>query len=364
MGADGRTLRALHAVWTPLILIVILTAIVAVVAALGDVILARTVTDGLIKMVMVIGLYIFIGNSGVLAFGHIAFTMIGAYATTWLTLPVLKKSFTLHLPPILAEHQWPHIPAAIAAGALAAVVAFIVGFPIMRLGGIAASIATLAVLGMFYTFYSNWAGWTMGAATLPGIPTYVDVWVALAWVIVAIVVAFAYQQSRLGLALRASREDEFAARAVGINIWAQRLIAFVVSAFFMAIGGVLQAHFLGSIAVKNFWLGLTFIVLAMLIVGGQRSMTGAVTGAAVISIIVEILRQFEMGVDVAGIPFRLPLGSQELGVAFLMLLILIFRPSGITGGREIPWPFGPRPSRVDEAAVGVATKPSVQPVPD
>jgi branched-chain amino acid transport system permease protein len=127
---------------------------------------------------------------------------------------------------------------------------------------------------------------------------------------------------------------------------------------------VLQAHFLGSIAVKNFWLGLTFIVLAMLIVGGQRSMTGAVTGAAVISIIVEILRQFEMGVDVAGIPLRLPLGSQELGVAFLMLLILIFRPSGITGGREIPWPFRPRTSRVDETAVGVTTKPSVQPVPD
>jgi ABC-type branched-subunit amino acid transport system permease subunit len=364
MAASNQAMRLLHAVWVPLILIVILAAFVAGVALTSDIILARTVTDALIRMVMVIGLYIFIGNSGVLAFGHIAFTMIGAYATAWLTLPVFKKSFALHLPTILAERQYPAIPSAIASGALAAMVAFIVGFPIMRLGGIAASIATLAVLGMFYTFYQNWDAWTMGAATLPGIPTYVGMWTALAWVAVALVVAFGYQQSRLGLALRASREDEFAARAVGINIWAQRLIAFVISAFFMGIGGVLQAHFLGSIAVKNFWLGLTFVALAMLIVGGQRSMTGAVTGAAVISIIVEVLRQFEGGVDIAGIHLQLPLGTQELGIAFVMLLILIFRPSGITGGREIPWPFGSQPSNSNDLPTEVRAASPTQPLPD
>jgi branched-chain amino acid transport system permease protein len=364
MAAPNQGMQLLHKVWVPLVLIAILTSFVAVVAFTGDVILARTVTDALIRMVMVVGLYIFIGNSGVLAFGHIAFTMIGAYATAWLTLPVFKKGFALHLPAILAERQYPAIPSAIASGLLAALVAFIVGFPIMRLGGIAASIATLAVLGMFYTFYQNWDAWTMGAATLPGIPTYVTMWAALAWVAVALVVAFAYQESRLGLALRASREDEFAARAVGINIWAQRLIAFVISAFFMGIGGVLQAHFLGSIAVKNFWLGLTFVALAMLIVGGQRSMTGAVTGAAVISIIVEILRQFEGGVDVVGIHLQLPLGTQELGIAFVMLLILIFRPSGITGGHEIPWPFGPKPSRSDDLPAEVRAASPTRSLPD
>ena len=133
MSAPNQTMRLLHAVWVPLILIAVLTAFVAVVALTGNVILARTVTDALIRMVMVVGLYIFIGNSGVLAFGHIAFTMIGAYATAWLTLPVFKKSFALHLPAILAERQYPAIPSAIASAGLAALVAFIVGFPIMRL---------------------------------------------------------------------------------------------------------------------------------------------------------------------------------------------------------------------------------------
>jgi branched-chain amino acid transport system permease protein len=340
MASGGMAVRLLQAAWTPVVLTGGLTLVVAAVAATGDAILARTVTDGLIRMVLVIGLYIFIGNSGVLAFGHIAFTMIGAYATAWLTLPPLKKAIALQLPALLAERQWPVFPSAIAAAILAALVAFVVGLPIMRLGGIAASIATLAVLGMFYTFYTNWSPWTMGAATLPGIPIYVDMWVALAWVVVAVGVAFAYQQSRFGLALRASREDEFAARAAGINIWAERLIAFVLSAFFMAIGGVLQAHFLGSIAVKNFWLGLTFVSIAMLIVGGQRSLTGAVAGAAVVSIIVEILRRCEAGIELGDSLVQLPLGSRELGIALVMLLILIFRPRGITGGREISWLFG------------------------
>lgn len=360
MEGARRAQELLRSVWTPLVLAAGLALLVAVVDATGDRVLARTATDALIRMVLVIGLYIFIGNSGVLAFGHIAFTMIGAYATAWFTLAPVRKSMALQLPAILAERQFPAIPAAVLAGLLAALVAAITGFPIMRLGGIAASIATLAVLGMFYTFYTNWSAWTMGAATLPGIRIYVDMWVALGWVVVALVAAYAFQQSRIGLALRASREDEFAARAAGISIWRERLAAFVLSAFFMGIGGVLQAHFLGSIAVKNFWLSLTFVSIAMLIVGGQRSLTGAVVGAAVVSAIVELLRQFETGVSLGSVLVQVPLGARELGIAIVMLLILVFRPTGITGGREIPWPFGRREATPapDVAAVPASQRPA------
>lgn len=340
MAGENPLVAVLRAYWTPMSLATILLAITVIVWATGDGILARTATDALIRVVLVIGLYIFIGNSGVLVFGHITFTMVGAYATAWLTLTPFRKSFALELPLVLAKYQYPVLPSALAAATLAALAALIVGIPVMRLSGIAASIATLAVLGMFHTFYTNWDAWTMGAGTLPGIPLYVNMWVALAWVVVALFAAYIYQQSRFGLALRASREDEFAARAAGVNIPAQRLIAFVLSAFFMGVGGVLQAHFLGSIAVKSFWLGLTFISLAMLIIGGQRSLTGAVVGAITISTIAELLRQLEIGVDFGVLEVSVPPGAQELGIAVIMLLILAFRPSGIMGGREIPSPFG------------------------
>ena len=350
MGARAFATAVLRDYWVPISLAAILLAIVAVVWATGDGLLARTVTDALIRVVLVIGLYIFIGNSGVLSFGHIAFMLIGAYGTAWLTLSVFKKSFALQLPEILANTQYPVFPSAVAAATLAALVALVIGVPIMRLAGIAASIATLAVLGIFKTFYTNWGPWTMGAATMPGIPLYVDMWVALAWSVFALCAAYLYQASRFGLALRASREDEFAARAAGINIPFQRLIAFVLSAFFVGAAGVLQAHFLGSIAVKNFWLGITFISLAMLIVGGQRSLTGALVGVIVISTIAELLRLLETGIDIGTTEISVPAGAQELGIALVMLIILISRPAGIMAGREIPSPFGPRRPAAPSAA--------------
>ena len=120
----------------------------------------------------------------------------------------------------------------------------------------------------------------------------------------------------------------------------QRLIAFVLGAFFMGIGGVLKAHFIGSIAVKTFWLGPTFVTLAMLIGGGQRSLTGAVVGVVTVAALLEFLRQLEAGLPLGDMVVQSPRYMRELGIALVMLVILIVRPSGITMGREIPWPFG------------------------
>ena len=297
----------------------------------GDKVIERTLTVALINTVMVIGLYIFIGNSGVLAFGHMAFALIGAYAVAWFTMSPFKKSFALDLPTFLAENTLPLLPSAIISSLLAALVALVVGIPLMRLSGIAASIGTFAVLMIFYTLYSNWDSWTFGASTLVGIPIYVNFWVALAWAGVALLVATIYQKSRFGLALRASRENEAAARAVGINVPTQRLIAFVLSGFFMGLGGVLQAHYVGSIVVRGFWLGPTFIALAMLMIGGQRSLTGAVVGVIVVSALQEVLRQIEVVIEQYGL--------SQLVIALLMLTILILRPRGVAKGREIAWPF-------------------------
>ena len=317
--------------WEPGTLGLGLLVLSLIIWGTGDKVIERTLTVALINTVMVIGLYIFIGNSGVLAFGHMAFALIGAYAVAWFTMSPFKKSFALDLPTFLAENTLPLLPSAIISSLLAALVALVVGIPLMRLSGIAASIGTFAVLMIFYTLYSNWDSWTFGASTLVGIPIYVNFWVALAWAGVALLVATIYQKSRFGLALRASRENEAAARAVGINVPTQRLIAFVLSGFFMGLGGVLQAHYVGSIVVRGFWLGPTFIALAMLMIGGQRSLTGAVVGVIVVSALQEVLRQIEVVIEQYGL--------SQLVIALLMLTILILRPRGIAKGREIPWPF-------------------------
>ena len=144
MAAARDLRRLLEAYSTPIVLSLILTTVVVATWLSGDRVFAQTVTDTLIRVMLVVGLYIFVGNSGVLAFGHIAFTMVGAYATAWLTLSVFKKSFALKLPAILAETQYPVFPSAIAAALLASLVALVVGIPIMRLSGIAAAIESAA----------------------------------------------------------------------------------------------------------------------------------------------------------------------------------------------------------------------------
>ena len=189
MGQSRPLLTAARYLWEPSVLAAGLLLGTAVIAATGNQILIFTMTSALIQTVLVVGLYIFIGNSGILAFGHITYAMIGAYATAWLTMSPFKKSFALALPDFLANNSFPLFPSSLAAALLALIAALVTGIPLMRLSGISASIGTFTVLVIFNTVYSNWNSWTFGASTLVGIPTYVNEWVALGWVVVALLAA-------------------------------------------------------------------------------------------------------------------------------------------------------------------------------
>lgn len=336
-----RALSLLEAVWPALAIALLLSTIAGVAWLIGDVLILRSVTEAFIYVTVVVGIYVFMGNSGVMSFGSIAFAAIGAYASAWQTCcPEMKALLMTGLPDFLRYHTYPVLVAALTSGLLAAAVAFLVGIPIMRLSGIPASIGTLAFLAIVHTVYSNWGPVTLGTRSVVGLPLYVDVWVALAWALVAVAVAFAYQRSRFGIALRATREDEVAARASGISVPAQRLIAWTLSAFFVAIGGVLYGHFVGVLTVSSFYLGMTFITLAMLVVGGTRSLAGAVTGVLLLSTVIELLRRVESGVSIGPISISAPSGLQEVALGLIMLMVLLVRPRGITNGREVAWPLG------------------------
>ena len=170
-----------------------------------------------------------------------------------------------------------------------------------------------------------------------GLPAYVGLWTSGLWAMAAIFVAYVYQETRWAIALRASREDEVAARACGVRIVRQRLIAFVLGAFVCGVAGALFGHFLGTLRVESFYLDPTFLYIAMLVVGGMRSLTGAVVGTVSISLLTEILRLLEVGVFVpgTGVMLQTPAGLADVALAAIMLLIILFRPQGITGGREI-----------------------------
>ncbi len=335
------TLRAAFVLaWPVLGLLLMMAAGVLIVSSFGSISLQRTLTEGLIKIVTVVGLYIFIGNSGVISFGQTAFMAVAAYASAWQTCCPGLKPITMHgLPEFLIRNSIPIIPAGLISILLSALVALIVGLVVMRLSGLAASIATLAVLFILNAAYSNWDSVTMGVSSIVGLPTYVTPWIAYSMAAGAMIVAYLFQISRFGLMLRATREDEVAARSVGLSVFWLRLIAFVLSGIVMGLAGVLHAHFLGTISIDTFFLNLTFITLAMLVVGGTRSLFGAVAGVFVVMTVIDVFRRVESGVDLWSFKLALPAGTQEVILAMVLLGVLIFRPNGLTGGRELTWPF-------------------------
>jgi branched-chain amino acid transport system permease protein len=337
---EGGPLRSLWVrVWPVLAPCALVAAFVLVASLAHDSELTRIVMRALIYVVLVVGFYIFAGNSGIISFGHISFMAIGAYVSALLTIPVTQKQFLLpQLPGFLATAHLPFAVAAIVGGLVAAVVAVLIGVPLMRLNGLAAGIGTFSFLIIINVVSSNWDAVTKGTSSLTGVPAELTLGKALLGAVAAIVAAYAYQRSRSGRRLRASREDPAAALGVGVSVVRERTIAFAVSAFFVAIGGALYAQLVGILSPDDFYLSMTFIVIAMLVVGGVGSLAGAVIGVVAVTAASELLLHVEYGIDVGGLHVQAPAGIQELGLALFLLLMLIFRPKGIMAGRELGWP--------------------------
>ena len=226
-------------------------------------------------------------------------------------------------------------PAALLSRALRAAFAVVVAIPLMRLSGLTASLATVAVLIAMHGVFRNWERFTRGSAgsildtESPSLATLV-VWAAR-----PSSPASCSGSPGSGLRLAASREDEVAARAAGIRVWWERGVAWALSAFIVGMGGSLFAQFAGSINPDTFFLNITFISIAMLVVGGLTSVSGAVVGTLAVTAALEALRWVERGPTVG--PWLIPSrpGLTEVGLALLLLVVLLVRPSGITGGREL-----------------------------
>jgi branched-chain amino acid transport system permease protein len=300
-------------------------------------VLAATIM--LIDIILVVGLYVFAGNSGVLSFGQISFMAIGAYTSALLTIPPsLKSILLLDLPPTIIQFEVGTIPATILSGLVAATIALLISVPLMRLSGIAASLATFAWLVIVHVILSNWDSVTRGTNAMTGVPTDTSIGATLVWSIATMAAAYAFQRSRYGLRLRASREDLIAAQAIGISVQVERMMAFTISGFLMGVGGALWAHLLGSFNPDAFYLNLAFLTIAMLVVGGINSLAGAVFGTVIVTLITQILSQVELG-NLPPLSALAHPGLTQVGLALLMLAILIFRSEGITRGREFVWPI-------------------------
>jgi branched-chain amino acid transport system permease protein len=305
--------------------------------------LQREAITMLTNLIVVVGLYTFAGNSGVMSFGHISFMAIGAYVAALVSIPEIQKGVLLpDLPTWLASLELGPTMTLVVAGLSAAVFGGLISIPLMRLSGISAALSMFAVLLIVQVVATNWEDVTRGKQTMLGVPTNIGLWDACWLAIGAIALSYGFQRSRVALRLRATRDDAYAAEALGINAVADRRIALVLSAFIVGVAGFVFAQTIGSFSPSAFYVSLTFLTIAMLVVGGVRSLTGAVIGTLAVSIFAEILRHVEEGVDIGPLSLSGRPGLREVGLACGLIIVLIFRPRGITNGREVPWPWAKR----------------------
>lgn len=322
-----------------LLLIAPLLAVAVAVDLYDDVMLERIVIGMFINLVLVVGLQLFTGNSGLVSFGHISFMAIGAYASVLLIMSPDKKTYTLpYLTGPLSQIEISFIPGILLAALFTAILAALVGFPLMRLSGSAATMATFALLIITHVVLINAETYTRGTRTMYGLENYTTFWTSALWGVLIIIAGFLFKESRVGLMLRASREQEEAASAIGVNIVIVRWVGFVVSAFICALGGALWAHFMTAISPYTMYMHTTFLTVAMLIVGGTASVSGAVVGTVAITGLFEALRATEIWISTFRIAGETAAGFTEVWLGAAMVLLMVLRPLGLMMGQEVRLP--------------------------
>lgn len=275
----------------------------------------------LIYATMTVSLDLLIGHTGILSFAHAAFYGIGAYATAILT--------------VYAGWDW--FPAMIAAIAIAAAFAALLGIPTLRLGGDYFILALFGFQTIVTALIFNLEPLTNGPFGIRGIPRpsfgpYVIQSGAGIVLFIAGVTALVFAahwrivSSPMKAVLHAVRDDETVAMALGINVVRTRIVIFTIGGGFAALAGALGAFYFRYITTSSFTLTTMILLWAMVFVGGSGSLLGAIAGPAILVLFPELFRFVgSSNWDIANI--------QEALYGLLLVLVMLFRPQGIAGGR-------------------------------
>ena len=293
-----------------------------------------------INAILAISLNFIYGFSGMFSLGHAGFMAIGAYVSALCILTPVQKEMLWLLEPIwgpLETLETSFFISVLLGGAAAALFSLFIALPVMRLGGDYLGIATLGFAEIIRVFLTNLAPLTNGAIGLRGIPPYANAWWNYAWLLITLFVILSILKSNFGNVLKSIRDDEIAARTMGINTTAYRTIAFCIGGFFAGVGGALMGSLVTTIEPKMFNFQLTFNILLIVVAGGLGSISGSLAGAAVITLLLEWLRIIEYPATILGFEYPGIPGMRMVVFSLLLMLIIIFRRQGMLGNWEFSW---------------------------
>jgi branched-chain amino acid transport system permease protein len=307
-------------------------------------------------VLLALGLNIVVGYAGLLDLGFVAFFAIGAYMYGLLSSPHLTDTFeaiALAFPGGLHAPLWVIIPL----GAfIAGIFGVLLGAPTLKLRGDYLAIVTLGFGEIIRVFMNNldhpvnitngpkglgqidgvrFFGLDLGKSlevagfTLPSVTLYYYLFLAL--VVVSVVVCHRLEVSRIGRAWMAIREDEIAAKAMGINTRNMKLLAFGMGATFGGVSGTMFAAFQGFVSPESFSLMESVMIVAMVVLGGIGHLPGVILGAVLLSALPEVLRWASGVFDLQALTGgRLDAAIlRQLLIALAMIIVMLMRPRGL-----------------------------------
>jgi len=324
----------------------------------------KLLQKGAILAVVAASMNLLNGFTGLFSLGQAGFMSIGAYITALLTIPVKSldgvyyaggmsegiRAFKMAMEagPAWLTSVYPFL-ALILGGVAAALVAALIGIPVLRLKSDYLAIATLGVSEIIRAVVSSpqMEKITNGSYGLNKIPNFPEMFggavpskvtpFLIAAVCIALMVLLI--NSSYGRAFKAIREDETAAEAMGVNLFKHKEMAFVISSFFTGVGGGLLAMYLRSIDAKTFSIALTYDILLIIVIGGIGSMTGSVLSAFLVTVSKEgFLRFFDETLTIGG--WQVPLfraGFRMVIFSILLMAVVLFYRRGIMGTKEFSW---------------------------
>ena len=261
-----------------------------------------------INAIAAMGVSLLTGFTGVFSLGHAAYMALGAYTAAILTV----------------RHGVHWLPGIIAGGIIAMVIAWAIGVPTLRLVGDYYTIASIGLGEAIRLILENWQSFTRGARGFPGITAFTTRYVAVGFFTVMGLLMFNLINSRHGREFRAARDDMIAASMMGFNITRIRVFSLMISAFYCGIAGALLAGFMTFIQPAMFDMMKSTELTSVVVFGGLGSMSGTLIGTSIITLITELFREISQ--------YRM------LIYGLILVLVMVFRPEGILGNREM-WDF-------------------------
>jgi branched-chain amino acid transport system permease protein len=293
-----------------------------------------------IYVVLALSLNLVNGFTGLFSLGHSGFMAVGAYTCALLTMSPEQKEMNFFLEPIapwLAHLSLPFLPALLVGGLAAAAVGFLVGAPVLRLKDDYLAIATLGFSEIIRVVLTNTQSLTNGSLGLKGLPKFATTGVVWACAALSVLLMVLLTRSAYGRALKAVRDDEIAAGAMGIDVFRVKVVSFTASSFMAGVGGALLGHLLTTIDPKMFTFMLTFNILLVVVLGGIGSITGSVIGAVAVTVLMEALRFLDGPLNFGLFELEGRPGLRMVVFSVLLMAVVLFRQRGLMGSREFSW---------------------------